>query len=321
MSDEQKISVNESTIEKIASSMLREQRSARRWGIFFKLMFLLILLVVIFSFFSSSRTQNNQPDKPYTALISLEGTIIGGNEASADRIIPALEEIYKGENLKGIILKINSPGGTAVQSNLIATAILRLKQEHPNIPFIVVVDEMCASGGYYIASVADAIYTNPSSLIGSIGVKLDMFGLTGAMQKVGVDRRLLVAGEHKGFLDPFSPMTQWDKEHAQQLLDDMHQQFIDIVRQGRGKRLKESPELFSGLVWTGRQSIQLGLADGIGDVTTVAEKVIKEKNVVDFTPRESVAERLAKQLGAVSAMMAESSVRMSPSNSGVWMIY
>ena len=197
MSEEQKISVSDSTVERLALVFLKEQRSARRWGIFFKLAFLLVLVFIAFGFIASSRTQTRQTDEPHTALISLEGTILSGNEASADRIIPALEEAYNDPNMKGIILKINSPGGTAVQSNLIATAIMRLKQAHPQIPFIVVVDEMCASGGYYIAAAADQIYTNPSSLVGSIGVKLDMFGLTGTMEKAGVERRLFVAGEHK----------------------------------------------------------------------------------------------------------------------------
>lgn len=320
MTEEKKIVLNDVTVEKLVLAFLKEQRSARRWGIFFKLLFFVLLLVIALRLIVSSNTQTPQVDKPHTALITLEGTILPGGEASADHIIPSLEEAYENPNVKGIILKINSPGGAAVQSNLIATTVMRLKKEHPDIPVITVVDEICASGGYYIAAVTDAIYTNPSSLIGSIGVKLDMFGLTGTMEKAGVERRLLVAGEHKGFMDPFSPMTEWDKTHAQRLLDDMHQQFIDVVRQGRGKRLKESPELFSGLVWTGRQSVEMGLVDGLGDTVMVAEQIIKQSEIVDYTPRESVAERLAKQLGAVSAMMTEQANRMS-SRAGVWMLY
>jgi protease-4 len=309
----------ESALEQIAKDSLRERRAARRWGIFFKIVMLAYIGIAIY-FVWFAGAPSTKTSGPHTALISLDGAVLADSKASADRIIPAIEAAYGDPNTKGIILKINSPGGTAVQSNLMARAILRLKAKHPGIPFIVVVDELCASGGYYIAAVADQIYVNESSLVGSIGVKLDMFGLTGVMEKVGVERRLLTSGDEKGFLDPFSPLSGKDRLHAQSLLDDMHQQFIDVVKKGRGDRLKlGTADLFSGLVWPGRQGIKIGLVDAVGDAQTVADNVIKASEIVDFTPKETVAEQLAKQFGVTVKALSQE-VRSEASGS-VLMLY
>jgi protease-4 len=283
-------------IEKLALEALKEQRRARRWGIFFKaltfayLTFLLLLLLDL-----------RQPDAfagKHTALVDVAGVIDAKGGASADNVNSALLSAFKDKNTQGVILRVNSPGGSPVQAGLIYDEIRRLRELYPDIPMYAVVEDVCASGGYYIASAADKIYVDKASLIGSIGVLLDQFGFVESLEKLGVERRVLSAGENKAFLDPFSPLDPRHVAHAKGLLGEIHQQFIDVVRKGRGKRLKESPELFSGLIWTGAKSVELGLTDGFGSVDYVAREVIKAEQVVDYTQKDSFAERLARRFGA-----------------------
>jgi len=234
----------------------------------------------------------------HTALVEMHGVISADSSASADNVIDGLQEAFKDKHTQGVILRINSPGGSPVQSGYINDEIKRLRAKYPNIPLYVVVEDICASGGYYVAAAADKIYVNKASIVGSIGVLMDGFGFTGTMDKLGVERRLLTAGANKGFLDPFSPMEAKQKEYAKSMLSEIHQQFIDVVKQGRGKRLKETPDTFSGLFWTGQKAIEMGLADEMGSVESVARDVIKADDIVDFTAHEGIADRLAKKFGA-----------------------
>ena len=284
-------------LEKIAFASLQEQRLKRRWGIFFKLAvlsYLVAVLVLVVDWGGSDKLT----DGKHTALINVRGTIEASGDASAEKINGALLSAFEDKGTAGVIMRINSPGGSPVQSGIVYDEIRRLRTKHPEIPFYVVVEDLCASGGYYIASAADKIFVDKASIIGSIGVLMDGFGFTGTMEKLGVERRLLTAGANKGFLDPFSPQDEKQKEHAQLLLGEIHKQFIEVVRQGRGKRLKETPEMFSGLMWTGSQSIGLGLADDFGTVDSVARDLIKAETVLDYSVKENIAERFAKRLGA-----------------------
>ncbi len=288
------------TLEKLAFASLQEQRRARHWSIFFKLMgfaYLFILLFLALGWIGKGEAV--LPGK-HTALVSLQG-VISADDASADKIISGLQDAFADKNTKGVILRINSPGGSPVQAGYINDEIRRLRAKYPQIPIYAVVGDICASGGYYVAVAADKIYVNKASLIGSIGVLMDGFGFTGGMEKLGIERRLLVAGKNKGFLDPFSPVDPKQTAYAQQMLEEIHQQFIQVVRQGRGKRLKETPDMFSGLIWTGEQGIALGLADALGSTESVARDVIKAENIVDYTPQEGFAERFAKRFGVAMA--------------------
>jgi protease-4 len=289
------------TLEKLALSALQEQRRARHWGIFFKLLTFILLFLMLFA--AMGWLGHGEPPiaGKHTALVELRGVIGPDGDASADNIVSGLQEAFKDKNTKGIILRINSPGGSPVQAGQIYDEIRRLRRLYPAIPLYAVVEDICASGGYYVAAAADKIFVDKASIIGSIGVIMDGFGFTGTMEKFGVDRRVLTAGENKAFLDPFSPVNKAQQQYAEQMLDDIHRQFIQVVRQGRGARLKETPDMFSGLVWTGEKSISLGLADGLGSMDSVAREVVKAENVVDFTPREGLAERFAKRLGAAAA--------------------
>jgi protease-4 len=284
-------------LEKIAFTSLKEQRAKRRWGIFFKLAFLsyLIAVLVLVGDWGGSE---KLADGKHTALIKLRGTIEASGDASAEKINGALQSAFEDKGTAGVILQINSPGGSPVQSGIVYDEIRRLRTKYPEIPLYVVVEDLCASGGYYIASAADQIFVDKASIVGSIGVLMDGFGFTGTMDKFGVERRLLTAGANKGFLDPFSPQDEKQKEHARVLLGEIHKQFIEVVRQGRGKRLKETSEMFSGLMWTGSQSIQMGLADDFGTVDSVARDLIKSENILDYSVKENIAERFAKRLGA-----------------------
>jgi protease-4 len=284
-------------LEKIALASLQEQRLKRRWGIFFKLAFLAYLVAVLVLVVDWGGSEK-LADGKHTALINVRGTIDATGDASAEKINGALQSAFDDKGTAGVIMRINSPGGSPVQSGIVYDEIRRLRGKHPEIPLYVVVEDLCASGGYYIASAADQIFVDKASIIGSIGVLMDSFGFTGAMDKLGVERRLLTAGANKGFLDPFSPQDQKQKEHAQLLLGEIHNQFIEVVRKGRGKRLKETPEMFSGLMWTGSQSIGLGLADDFGTVDSVARDLIKAETVLDYSVKENIAERFAKRLGA-----------------------
>jgi protease-4 len=284
-------------LEKIAFASLKEQRAKRRWGIFFKLAILTYLIAVLVLVVDWGGPEK-LVDGKHTALINLRGTIETTGEASADKINAALQSAFEDKGTAGIIIRINSPGGSPVQAGIVNDEIRRLRGKHPEIPLYVVVEDLCASGGYYIAAAADKIFVDKASIVGSIGVLMEGFGFTGTMEKLGVERRLLTAGVNKGFLDPFSPQDEKQKEHAQVLLGEIHSQFIEVVRQGRGKRLKETPEMFSGLMWTGGQSIQLGLADDFGTVDSVARDLIKAENILDYSLKENIAERFAKRFGA-----------------------
>ncbi len=283
-------------LEKLALSAIREQRRSRHWSILFKTLGFLYLFIVLFlamGWFGSDGVSI----KEHTALVDLQG-VIAADKTSADMVVESLQNAFDDKKTKGVILRINSPGGSPVQAGQIHDEIKRLRGLHPSIPLYVVVDDICASGGYYVAAGADKIFVDKASIVGSIGVLMDGFGFTQTMQKLGVERRLLTAGENKGFLDPFSPADPKQEAYARQMLEEIHKQFIGVVREGRGKRLKETPEMFSGLVWSGEKSIQLGLADGLGNVESVARDVIKAKDVVDYTQREGLAARLASRLGA-----------------------
>jgi protease IV len=287
-------------IEKLAGAALKEQRRARRWGIFFKLLtfaYLTVLVLLVLDW----RGPDGLAAGKHTALVDVVGVIDARGDSSADRVTEALQNAFKNKNTQGVILRINSPGGSPVQAGIIYDEIRRLRGIYPNIPMYAVVEDICASGGYYIAAAADKIYVDKASIVGSIGVIMDGWGFTGAMEKVGVERRALVSGENKAFLDPFSPVDEKQKRHAQSMLDDIHKQFIDVVKRGRGKRLKETPDIFSGLLWTGEKSVELGLSDGLGSVDYVAREVIKAEDIFDFTKKQDITERFAKRFGAAMA--------------------
>ncbi|MBK9661646.1 MAG: S49 family peptidase [Nitrosomonas sp.] len=288
-------------LENLASASLREQRRARGWGIFFKsltFLYLFILLFVALGWVGDGKVRLN--DK-HTALVDLRGIIMADSVSSADKINASLQSAFQDKNTKGVILRINSPGGSPVQSGYINDEIRRLRSKYPEIPLYAVISDICASGGYYVAAAADKIFVDKASLVGSIGVLMDGFGFTGTLEKLGVERRLLTAGENKGFLDPFTPLDPAQKAHASTLLREIHEQFIRVVQEGRGDRLKDAPEIFSGIVWTGQRSIDLGLADEIGSAEYVAREVIKAEAVVDFSPSEGLADLFTKRFGQVIA--------------------
>ena len=285
-------------LEKLAFASLKEQRAQRRWGIFFKVATLAVVIVVIWLAIDYGNGELETVGA-HTALVSIDGTIeSGGGTGAAESVIPALNRAYADSDSVGVILHINSPGGSPVQAGMINDEMQRLRKAFPKKPLYVVVDEMCASGGYYIAAGADKIFVNKASIIGSIGVLMDGFGFTGLMDKLGVERRLLTAGENKGFLDPFSPQTVKQKEYAQVMLNEIHQQFIAVVRTGRGTRLKETPDMFSGLFWSGTKAVEMGLADGFGTVQSVARNELKAEELVDYTQHEGLSERVLKKFGA-----------------------
>jgi protease-4 len=298
-------------IEQLATAALKEQRRARRWGIFFKLLtFAYVTLIIVLAV---DWKGGGEPSGKHTALVELSGVIASGSDASAERVTAALRAAFKDKNTQAVVMRINSPGGSPVQAQDIYDEMRRLRKKYPAIPLYAVVEDLCASGGYYVAVGADRIYVGKSSIVGSIGVRMDGFGVTGLMQKLGVERRLLTAGENKGFLDPFLPVDETQKRYAQALLDDVHRQFISVVREGRGKRLKETPEMFSGLIWTGRRSVELGLVDGFGSLGYVAREVVKAENIVDYTQKENLAEKFARRIGAGAASaLAEIALRTSP---------
>ena len=285
------------TIEKLALSGLKEQQTARRWSIFFKLLFfvyLLALLFLSFGWIGSGKVSTGS----HTALIEIAGVIEAGGDVNADSFMTSLNDAYENKGTKGIILRINSPGGSPVQSGIINEEIRRQKRLHPAIPVYAVVEDICASGGYYIAAAADKIYVDKASIVGSIGVLMDSYGFTETMKKLGVERRLLTAGSNKAMLDPFSPVNPKHEAYAQNMLNQIHEQFKTVVREGRGKRLIEDDQTFSGLFWSGEQSIKIGLADALGSADFVAREVIKQEDIVDFTYQETITDRFAKRLGA-----------------------
>jgi|CXWL01.1.fsa_nt_gi protease-4 len=289
-----------SVLEKLALKALDEQRRARQWGALFKLLWLAFAFLVLAALLGWI----GRPDGDkvtlgkHTALVDLKGVIGVEAKASSDKLIVALNQAFKDKNTQGVVLRINSPGGSPVQSGYLNDEIRRLRGKYPAIPLYAVVQDLCASGGYYVAVAADKIYVDKASLVGSIGVIMSGFGFTGTMEKLGVERRAYTAGENKDFLDPFAPENPKHREHARQMLGEIHEQFVKVVKSGRGARLKDSPDLFSGLVWTGEKSVELGLADGLGSLDYVAREVIKAERVVDFTPDENYFETLSRRLGS-----------------------
>jgi protease-4 len=284
-------------IEKLATEALKEQRRARRWGIFWKLLFfgyLTVLIVLAVDWKDMSVAKGGR----HTALVDVRGVIAPGTDASADRVSLALQAAFKDKNTQGVVMRINSPGGSPVQSQAIFDEMRRLRHKYPAIPLYVVVEDLCASGGYYIAAAADKIYVAKSSIVGSIGVRMDSFGVVGLMDKLGIESRQITAGKNKALLDPFKPMEEEHRKIATGLVEEIHAQFIAAVKEGRGKRLKETPDMFSGLIWTGAKSVELGLADGIGGLDYVARDVIKAEDIVDYTQKENLAEKFARRLGA-----------------------
>ena len=285
------------TLERLAFATLAEQRASRRWRIFFRFAWLSLVAALLWTGMHKGGVTGANPSQPHTAVVAIKGEIADGADASAEWVVTALRAAFEDEGSQAVVLQINSPGGSPVQAGIINDEIRRLKEKHKK-PVYAVVEESCASAAYYIAVAADEIYVDKASIVGSIGVLMDGFGFTGLMDKLGVERRLMTAGVNKGFLDPFSPQTKNQRAHAQTLLDQIHQQFIQVVREGRGKRLKETPELFSGLFWSGEQAVDLGLADGLGNLDYVAREIVKAEEIIDYTRHENVAERLAKRFGA-----------------------
>lgn len=292
-----------SVLENLAAETLDEQKRARKYRTAVSLLwlaFFFLIFLAVMGLFSGKRGESSATDK-HTALVELKGVISADSKASADKIISALQAAFKDKNTAGVVLRINSPGGSPVQAGYINDEIKRLRGKYKDIPIYVVVQDICASGGYYVAVAADKIFVDKASLVGSIGVLMDGFGFTGTMEKLGVERRLVTAGANKGFLDPYSPMNPDQQKYAQQMVGEIHQQFISVVKAGRGARLKETPETFSGLVWSGEKSVALGLADGFGGLDFVAREVVKAEQVVDFTSEESFSEQFARRLGANAA--------------------
>lgn len=284
-------------IHELATSALKEQQRSRRWGIFFKLLTFAYLSIVLFAFMRTEFIEASGGTDKHVALIDVYGVISSEDEASAERVIGGVKAAFEDEQTAGIILNINSPGGSPVQAGIIYDEILRFKGKYPEIPVYAVLGDICASGGYYVAAAADKIYADKASIVGSIGVRMDGFGFTGLMEKVGVERRLLISGENKALLDPFLPESMPEKRHMQTLLDDIHTQFINAVKTARGDRLSSDPALFSGLIWTGQQGLENGLVDELANPSYVAREVIGVDNIVSFNAQDTFVDQLSKQLG------------------------
>ena len=295
-------------LEKIALSALSEQKIARRWNIFFKSLTFLFIFILLFLGYGAERTSKGGSGN-HTALIEINGVIGEKDEVNAKDFFESIHRAYESSGTKGIILKINSPGGSPVQAGMNNDEIKRQKLLHPKIPVYAVVEDICASGGYYIAVAADEIYVDKASIVGSIGVLMDGFGFIDTMKKVGVERRLMTAGSNKAMLDPFSPVNPKQQAFVQTMLNEVHQQFISVVKEGRGNRLKDSPETFSGLFWNGESAVKLGLADGIGNYDFVAREMIKAEDIVDFTTYESFTDRFARKFGASLGASMNQSIR------------
>jgi protease-4 len=284
-------------IEKIATAALKEQTRARRWGIFWKLLTFGYITVVLVLAVDWRGGADGKSDR-HTALVEVNGVIAPGADASAEKVNLALQSAFKDKNTQGVVVRINSPGGSPVQAQSIYDEMRRLRQKYPQTPLYVVVEDLCASGGYYVAAAADKIYVAKGSIVGSIGVRMDNFGVVGLMEKLGVERRLITAGKNKALLDPFLPEDPAHRQIATDLINEIHAQFIAAVKEGRGKRLKETPDMYSGLIWTGAKSVELGLADGFGGLDYVAREVVKAEDIVDYTQKDNLAEKFARRLGA-----------------------
>lgn len=297
-------------LKDVALEGIKEQRRARRWGIFFKLFFIGYLLVILFAVIGGkgSAEKSLTSANKITAVVDIKGVIMDGAEASAENILPSLKDAFENSKTQAVLLRINSPGGSPVQAGIINDEIRRLKALHKDIPVYAVVADMCASGGYYIAVAADKIFADKASIVGSIGVRMDSFGLTGLMEKLGVERRLHTAGANKGMLDPFLPEKPEQVQFLQSMLDGTHQQFIKVVKDGRGNRLKETPEMFSGLFWTGEEALKLGLIDGLANDTYVAREIVKAEDMVNFTADKDIFQRLSEKVEMSAKAMISSEV-------------
>lgn len=282
-------------VNRIAIEVIAEQRRARRWSIFFKLLTITYISIFMLAYFANSQSIPINTEK-HTALIELHGVISAESPANADSVISGLHAAFKNKNTAGIIIRINSPGGSPVQAGYINDEIYRLREQHPSIPLYSVISDVCASGGYYVATAADKIYVDKASIVGSIGVIMSSFGFVDAIKKLGIERRLLQAGDNKSFLDPFLPLESHEVKHVDILLNNIHKQFIDVVKKGRGDKITISKEIFSGLIWTGEQSVELGLVDALGSANYVAREIIGTEKIVDFTKRENFFDRLVEQI-------------------------
>jgi protease-4 len=301
----------EAALERLAGELLRERRIDRRWRVTFRLAWLGLALAVL-AVWWADRMHIATHHAPHTALVEVRGTIDADTEASAEALLGALKVAFQDPGAQAVVLRINSPGGSPVQAGIVHDEIRRLKALHGKKVYAVV-EDVCASGAYYLAAAADEIFVDKASLVGSVGVLMDGFGFVGAMEKLGIERRLLTAGVNKGMLDPFSPQNPQHEAFAREMLAQIHQQFIKVVREGRGQRLKETPELFTGLIWNGEDAVKLGLADRYGNLDFVAREVVKAEDIVDYTPRDNVAERLAKRFGAgVAAGMVRAARESGP---------
>jgi protease-4 len=301
----------EKMVRNLAFSALNEQRRSRRWRIFFVFLFFAYLTPPLYLLLESSSAigsggSASSGNGKHTALVSLEGVISAGAKAGASNIVAGLEAAFKNADTAAVILEINSPGGSPVQSAYIYDEIIRLREAHPSIPIYTVVSDMAASGGYFVASATDDIYVNRSSLVGSIGVRMDNFGFVELMKKIGVERRLLTAGENKGLFDPFLPENPAQKNHLQEMLNEVHRHFITAVKDGRGDRLADQEGLFSGLIWTGEKAVKLGLADAYGTTKSVARDIVKAEKVVDFTPKSEFFDRIAERIGTAASQQIQS---------------
>ena len=288
-------------VNRLAFASLNEQRRTRRWNVFFKVLLALYLGAILLLYWPGEWPEAAGTGEKHTALVEMNGIISDETEASADNVIAGLRDAFEDDNTAGVILRINSPGGSPVQAGYIHDEMKRLREKYPDIPLYAVVTDICASGGYYVAAAADEIYVDKASIVGSIGVRMDSFGFVGTMEKLGIERRLYTAGESKAFLDPFQPSKDSDVEHIETLLVDIHEQFINAVKDGRGERLKADADLFSGLIWTGEEGVALGLVDGLGSSSYVAREIIEVEDIVEFTTEPDLLERLTDRLGIATA--------------------
>jgi protease-4 len=287
----------EHVMAQVTGELMRDRRVDRRWRLFGRLAWFLLALAIVWGLVSAQRGKASATNGPHTALVEVRGEIASEGDASAENIVTALRSAFEEKNAVAVVMRFNSPGGSPVQAGIVYDEIKRLKALHPK-KLYAVCEEVCASGAYYMAVGADEIYVDKASIVGSIGVLMDGFGFTGAMEKLGIERRLITAGSNKGMLDPYSPLKPEQRALAQAMIDQIHQQFIAVVKEGRGARLRETPETFSGLFWNGEQAVKLGLADGLGNLDYVARDVVKAEDVIDYTQQQNVAERLVKRFGA-----------------------
>ena len=292
---------HEDIVNRLAFAALNEQRRSRRWNIFFKTLFIAYLFLIFFALYLPQETGPGIKVGKHTALVDFSGMIAANTEANADNLVGGLRAAFEDKNTVGVILRINSPGGSPVQAGYVYDEILRLREKYPDTKLYAVITDMAASGGYYVAAAADEIYADKASVVGSIGVLMNSFGFVDAMDKLGVERRLYTAGDHKGMLDPFSKEKPSDVAHLKSMLNKIHQQFIDAVKFGRGDRLSDDPKIFSGLFWTGEESLELGLVDGLGSSSYVAREIIKHEKIVDYTPRPDYWQRFADRIGLAMA--------------------